>query len=58
MRVPDVPGDADDGLIDLSGLSLRDLDKLGESALSHELRRVLLSASADDETIAGFSESV
>lgn len=58
MRVPDVPDDAEDGIIDLSGLSLRDLDKIGESVLSHELRRVLLSASADAEAIAGFTESV
>jgi FXSXX-COOH protein len=51
------PGE-EDGLIDLSGLSLRDLDKLGESALSLELRRLLLSGSTDDETISGFTDSV
>jgi FXSXX-COOH protein len=46
--VTDLGGD----LIDVSGLSLRDLDKLGETGLSTALRRLL-----DDpkEPLAGFS---
>jgi FXSXX-COOH protein len=56
--VADVPEDAGYGLIDVSGLSLRDLDKLGDSALSHELRRMLLSVSEDAETMAGHNDSV
>lgn len=58
MRVPDVPADRDDGLIDLTGLSLRDLEKLTDSALSQELLRVLRSGSSGGESIAGFNQSV
>lgn len=54
----DVPGDPEDGLIDLTGLSLRDLDKLGDSVLAAELLRVLRPGSSDDEAIAGFNQSV
>jgi FXSXX-COOH protein len=56
--VPDVPGDAEDGLIDLSGLSLRDLDKLGDSSLVYELRRLLDDGDGEPEVIAGFNDSV
>jgi FXSXX-COOH protein len=47
-KATDLSGD----LIDLSGLSLYDLDKLGETALGAALRRLL-----DDpqEPMAGFS---
>jgi FXSXX-COOH protein len=43
-------------LIDVSGLSLRDLDGIGDSSISHALREVL----ADDEIgpSAGFTSSV
>lgn len=56
----DGPRDADpgDGLLDLSGLSLRDLDRFGESSLSYELRRVLRADLDDSEAIAGWSNSV
>jgi hypothetical protein len=58
MRVPDVPADRDEGLIDLTGLSVGNLDKLAGSALSRELLRVLRSGSSEGETIAGFNQSV
>jgi hypothetical protein len=58
MQVRDVPGDPEDGLIDLTGLSLRDLNKLGDSVLAEELLWVLGSRSSDNETIAGFNQSV
>lgn len=54
----DVPGDTEDGLIDVSGLSLRDVDKLGDSSLAHELRRLLGRDDGDAETISGFTDSV
>jgi hypothetical protein len=45
--MPDDPYEADGGLIDLSGLSLRDLDKLA------------LGSNRDEtEAIAGFNNSV
>jgi FXSXX-COOH protein len=56
--VSDVSDDAGDGLIDLSGLSLRDLDKLGDSSLLHELRRVLGPEEGEGEMFAGFNDSV
>ena len=43
-------------LIDVTGMSLRDLDAISESRLAETLRRVL----ADDETgpVAGFTSRV
>jgi hypothetical protein len=41
------------GLVDLSGLSLRDLDKFGESSLAVELRRAF-AADSEPDVIAGF----
>ncbi|HEY1703394.1 MAG TPA: hypothetical protein VGG75_27140 [Trebonia sp.] len=51
-------GDAEAGCIDLSGFSLDDLGKLGDSVLSHELRRMLLSESGTCEPSAGFDQRV
>lgn len=45
------------GLIDLTGLSLRDLDESGQSCLGDALRRVLRSREDDAEPVAGFSSS-
>jgi FXSXX-COOH protein len=56
--VGEVPGDAEDALVDVSGLSLRDVDKLGDSSLAHELRRLLLREEGDSEPISGFNDSV
>jgi FXSXX-COOH protein len=56
--MPDDVGDTDGGLIDLSGLSLRDLDKLGESRLLSELRQALGPNPDVTEAIAGFNNSV
>jgi len=56
-----MPGDLSDaegGLIDLSGLSLRDLDELGESRLSRELRQALGANPDETDAIAGFNNSV
>lgn len=50
--------DTEAGLIDLSGMSLRDLDKLDGSSLAHELRQLLESDSGDAETISGFNDSI
>jgi len=52
------PGGAEDGLIDLSGLSLRDLDECDESSLKAELRRILGSDPDGTGAIAGFNNSV
>jgi FXSXX-COOH protein len=57
-HVSDVPGDAEGGLIDLSGLSLRDLDKLGDSSLMHELRRLFDGGDEEAEIVAGFNNTV
>jgi FXSXX-COOH protein len=54
----DDPDGAEGVLIDLSGLSLRDLDGWGESSLLVELRRVLQQDSDDPDAIAGFTNSV
>ncbi len=56
--MPDELNDAEDGLIDLSGLSLRDLDKFGESSLAFELRRVLDPDADVADVIAGFENTV
>jgi FXSXX-COOH protein len=45
------------GLIDLTELSLHDLDESDESCLGDALRRVLRSREDDAEPIAGFSSS-
>lgn len=50
--------DADGGLIDITGLSLRDLDVSGESGLEHALRRILWGHLDESEAIAGFSSDV
>lgn len=50
--MPDDSIKAEGGLIDLSGLSLRDLEKFSQSSLWHELRRVLDPPSDDAGTIA------
>jgi FXSXX-COOH protein len=55
--VSNVPGDAEDALIDVSGLSLRDLDKLGDSQLAQELRWLLGRDSEEGEAISGFPQS-
>lgn len=52
------PDDTEAGLIDLSGMSLRDLDKLDGSSLVHELRQMLEADSSDAETISGFNDSI
>ena len=54
----DDPNDAQDGLVDLTGLSLRDLDELGESSLSRELRQALGANPDETDAIAGFNNSV
>lgn len=56
--MPEDRNDANEGLIDLSGLSLRDLDKVGESILSRELRQALGPDPDATEAIAGFNNSV
>ncbi len=56
--MPDDLSDAEGGLIDLSGLSLRDLDELGESSLSRELRQALGGNPDETEAIVGFNNSV
>jgi FXSXX-COOH protein len=50
--MPEKPADLSSDLIDLSDLSLHDVDKLGDTALGTALRRIL-----DDphEPMAGFS---
>lgn len=46
---------AANGLIDLTGVSLRDLDESDESCLGDALRRALHSREDDAEPIASFS---
>ena len=41
------------GLIDLTGLSPRDLDKFGDSSLAYELRRVY-DGDSDPDVFAAF----
>jgi FXSXX-COOH protein len=52
----DESGDFGEVLIDVSGLSLRDLDGISESSLAQALRHVL----DDEETgpVAGFSSRI
>jgi FXSXX-COOH protein len=46
------------GLIDVSGLTLADLDELDASPLAHAIRRLLTSAEGDLGPIAAFNQSV
>ncbi|MEU4232355.1 FxSxx-COOH cyclophane-containing RiPP peptide [Nonomuraea sp. NPDC026600] len=46
------------GLVDVSGLSLADLDKVDESALAHALRMLLRAGEDAMGPIAGFSQSI
>ncbi|HUY50748.1 MAG TPA: FXSXX-COOH protein [Streptosporangiaceae bacterium] len=48
---------AGSGLIDVSALSLQELDKSDESCLEHALRWVLSSGQGGGEPIAGFGNS-
>ncbi|MEU9835113.1 FxSxx-COOH cyclophane-containing RiPP peptide [Streptosporangium sp. NPDC048047] len=48
----------DSGLIDVSGLSLRDLDRLDETALAHALRRLMEVEERDADPVAGHQSSV
>ncbi|MFF0310930.1 FxSxx-COOH cyclophane-containing RiPP peptide [Streptosporangium sp. NPDC004379] len=48
----------DSGLIDVSGLSLRDLDRLDETALAHALRRLMEIEERDADPVAGHQSSV
>jgi FXSXX-COOH protein len=52
----DKSDDFGDSLIDVSQLSLRDLDEIGESSLAHALRQVL----SDEPTgpVAGFQSKI
>ncbi len=54
----DDPGDTEGGIIDLSGLTLRDLDEWGDSSLLRELRRVLGPNLDDHDAVAGWGNSV
>jgi FXSXX-COOH protein len=45
-------------LIDVSGLSLRDLDKLHKNALAQELRRLLGHVEDDENAVNGFRSSI
>jgi FXSXX-COOH protein len=54
--MPDTPNDFGDVLIDVTGLSLRDVDAMDESSLAEALRRVL-----DEEQtgpVAGFQSKI
>ncbi|MCG5213154.1 FxSxx-COOH cyclophane-containing RiPP peptide [Streptosporangium sp. KLBMP 9127] len=53
----DDPTEADI-LIDISGLSLRDLALIDDSSLALGLRRLLDPSRGDTEPIAGFNQSV
>jgi FXSXX-COOH protein len=54
----DDPADPEAGLIDLSGLSLRDLDESDNSSLLLELHRVLRPDPSRPDPIGGWSNSV
>ncbi|MFD1541303.1 FxSxx-COOH cyclophane-containing RiPP peptide [Nonomuraea guangzhouensis] len=45
-------------LVDVSALSLADLDKVDESALAHALRMLLRAGEDAMGPIAGFSQSI
>ncbi|MFC4590101.1 FxSxx-COOH cyclophane-containing RiPP peptide [Sphaerisporangium corydalis] len=47
-----------DGLLDVSGLSLADLDDADQSALARALRRLVEVGEGDLEPFAGFSQSI
>lgn len=49
---------AENGLIDVTGLSLTDLDGLTDSALHHALRSLLQAGEDAMGPIAGFSQSI
>jgi FXSXX-COOH protein len=52
------PIDLGDDLIDLSGVTLRDLDQLGESILVKALRPLMEGADSDSEPVAGFQSRI
>ncbi|MFL1427929.1 MULTISPECIES: FXSXX-COOH protein [unclassified Nocardiopsis] len=43
------------GLVSLEGLTLRDLDRFGESAIAAVLESILDAGAAEQEAIAAFS---
>ncbi|MEU7829011.1 FxSxx-COOH cyclophane-containing RiPP peptide [Nonomuraea sp. NPDC049129] len=49
---------AEPGLVDVSDLSLADLDELDASALAHALRTLLRAGEDAMGPIAGFSQSI
>jgi FXSXX-COOH protein len=58
---PDQPGPRDDlrtALIDLSGLSLADLDAVGQTALAAALRRIVARGGQSADPVVGFQSSI
>jgi FXSXX-COOH protein len=56
IPMPDTRDDLGDALIDVTGLSLRDVDALDETSLAEALRRVL--AEAQPAAVASFSSKI
>jgi FXSXX-COOH protein len=53
----DQPED-EQGLIDVSDLTLRELREWGDTSLLAEIRRVLSSDGDDSDAVSGFSNSI
>lgn len=47
-----------DGLVDVTGLSLADVEDLPESVLGDILRRIVAEAAGDVEPVAGFQSAI
>jgi len=54
--MPDTRDDFGDVLVDVTGLSLRDVDAMDESSLAEALRRVL--AEAQPAAVASFTSKI
>jgi FXSXX-COOH protein len=53
----DLPDD-EQGLIDVSDMTLYELREWGDSSLLAEIRRVLRSDAGDSDAVSGFSNSI
>jgi FXSXX-COOH protein len=50
--------DDEQGLIDVSDMTLHELREWGDSSLLAEIRRVLLTDSDDSDAVSGWSNSI
>jgi FXSXX-COOH protein len=52
------PGDDEQGLIDVSDMTLHELREWGDTSLLAEIRRVLGADGGDSDAVSGFANSI